>query len=111
MKGFTLVLFPFYKFKSYTTDNGSEFTAFATIEKLGTKIYYAHPYSSWERPVSERPNRILRRFIPKGDSISKYSEDQVLVFSDKINSTPRKILDYNTPEELFEEHLDRIYSL
>ena len=98
-------------FRSITTDNGSEFAAFATFEKLGTEIYYAHPYSSWERPVNERSNRILRRFIPKGKSISKYSEDQVLVFSDKINSTPRKILDYNTPEELFEEQLDRIYSL
>ena len=62
-------------FRSITTDNGSEFAAFAIFEKLGTEIYYAHPYSSWERPVNERSNRILRRFIPKGKSISKYSEE------------------------------------
>ena len=98
-------------FRSITTDNGSEFAAFSTFENLGTEIYYAHPYSSWERPVNERSNRILRRFIPKGKSISNYSAEQVVMFSDQINSTPRKILDYHTPEELFEEQLDRIYSL
>lgn len=97
-------------FRTITTDNGSEFADFAKAEVLGTEIYYAHPYSSWERPVNERSNRILRRFIPKGTSLKKYTEDQIMMFSDAINGLPRKRLGYRTPEELFEEQLDIIYA-
>ena len=61
-------------------------------------------YSSWERPVNERSNRILCRFMPKGKSMRNYADDQVLMFSDEINAMPRKRLSYRTPEELFEEH-------
>ena len=88
-------------FRSITTDNGSEFAAFSAFENLGTKIYFAHPYSAWERPVNERTNRILRRFLPKGRSNRDYSDEQILLFADEINGTPRKRLGYRTPEELF----------
>nr|WP_302664759.1 IS30 family transposase [uncultured Agathobaculum sp.] len=97
-------------FRSITTDNGSEFAAFSAFENLGTKIYFAHPYSAWERPVNERTNRILRRFLPKGRSIRDYSDEQILQFADEINATPRKRLGYRTPEELFELQLDSIYA-
>ncbi|MGL5253548.1 MAG: IS30 family transposase [Brevinema sp.] len=97
-------------FKTITTDNGSEFAAFSEFEKYGTQVYFAHPYSSWERPINERSNRILRRYIPKGVSMKNYTAEQVLIFSDEINSMPRKRLGYRTPEELFDEQLDIIYS-
>ncbi len=98
-------------FRSITTDNGNEFADFSAFEALGTEIYFAHPYSPWERPVNERTNRILRRFIPKGHSINEYTDEQLLMFADEINATPRKRLGYLTPEELFEQQLDRIYSI
>lgn len=98
-------------FRTITTDNGSEFAAFSQMEAYGTQVYFAHPYSSWERPVNERSNRILRRFMPKGKSMNSYTEEQVLMFSDEINALPRKCLGYRTPEELFETQLDRIYRL
>jgi transposase, IS30 family len=98
-------------FRTITTDNGSEFAAFSQMEAYGTEVYFAHPYSSWERPVNERTNRILRRFMPKGKSMSNYTDEQVLMFSDEINSMPRKRLGYHTPEELFEIQLDQIYKL
>ena len=96
-------------FRSITTDNGSEFSEFSAMESLGTDIYFAHPYSAWERPINERTNRILRRFIPKGKSIGAYSDDAILMFADEINCLPRKRLGYRTPEELFESKLDEIY--
>lgn len=98
-------------FRTITTDNGSEFAAFSEFEALGTKVYFAHPYSAWERPVNERTNRILRRYIPKGISIHNFSDEQILMFSDEINALPRKRLGYRTPEELFDDHLDMIYAL
>jgi len=98
-------------FRTITTDNGSEFADFTTMESYGTEIYFAHPYSSWERPVNERFNRILRKYIPKGASMRNYTDDQFLMFADEINSTPRKRLGYRTAEELFEEQLDLIYAI
>ena len=97
-------------FKSITADNGSEFENFAQTEVWGTEIYFAHPYSSWERPVNERHNGLLRGFIPKGVSIEKYSPTQILSFADEMNGLPRRRLGYRTPEELFDEFLDTIYA-
>lgn len=98
-------------FRSITTNNGNEFTAFSTFEALDTEIYFAHRYSAWERPVNERTNRILRKFIPKGHSIRDYTDEQILMFADQINSTPRKRLGYRTTEDLFEEQPDKLYAV
>ena len=49
-----------------------------SLKALGTKVYFAHPYSSWERPQNERHNGLLREFIPKGTSIEQYTDDDIL---------------------------------
>ena len=97
-------------FKTITADNGSEFEGLSILEKYGVKVYFAHPYSSWERPQNERHNRIFRRYIPKGVTIEKYSAEEILHFADSMNSLPRKLLNYQTPEDLFESFLDSVYS-
>ena len=74
-------------------------------------MYFAHPYSSWERPQNERHNRIFRRFVPKGISIDRYTAEQILEYGDSMNSLRRKILGYMAPEELFEAFLDQLYSV
>lgn len=98
-------------FKTITADNGAEFERLSELEEYGTGIYYAHPYSSWERPQNERHNRLFRRYVPKGVSIDNYSAEQILSFADEMNALPRKILGYCTPEELFEAFLDQVYSV
>ena len=97
-------------FKTITGDNGSEFAGLSLLENGKLKVYFTHPYSSWEKGSNECHNRMLRRFIPKGKSISDYTADEICFFADCINGLPRKILNYNTPEELFERQLDRIYA-
>ena len=97
-------------FKTITGDNGSEFAGLSLLENGTLKVYFTHPYSSCEKGTNECHNRMLRRFIPKGKSISDYTADDICFFADCINSLPRKILGYATPEELFERHLDRIYA-
>lgn len=97
-------------FQTITTDNGPEFEDFSELEQWGTRVFFAHPYSSWERPVNERHNGMLRAFIPKGTSIEKYSAQQVLAFADEMNGHPRKRLGYRTPEELFDAFLDGVYA-
>ena len=98
-------------FKTITADNGSEFNELSSFEEYGPKVYFAHPYSSWERPQNERHNRIFRRYVPKGVSIEKYSAEQILRYADDMNALPRKSLGYSTPEELFDSFLDKVYYL
>ena len=97
-------------FKTITSDNGTEFERLSELTAYGIGVYFAHPYSSWERPQNERHNRIFRRYIPKGVSIENYTADQILWFADEMNELPRKHLDYAMPAELFEEFLDHVYS-
>ena len=99
-------------FRTLTADRGLEFASLSELEKdSSTKVYFAHPYSSYERGINERHNRILRRFIPKGADINKISEEELEIIEDLINGLPRKRLGYRTPEELFNEQLDLIYRL
>ena len=58
-----------------TADNGPEIETFLKFESLGTKIYFTHPYSSWEHPQNERHNGLLRDFIPKGMSIARFTDE------------------------------------
>lgn len=101
-------------FKTITVDNGSEFSAFDLMErscltkKPRTKIYYCHPYSSWERGSNENQNRMIRRFIPKGTSIKPYSNEDIKAIEEYINNYPRKIFNYKSSQQLFESELSKI---
>lgn len=90
-------------FKSITVDNGSEFAELSSLEDvLGIKVYYTHPYSSFERGTNERHNGLIRRFIPKGMSMNGFTQDDIDFIVERINSLPRKILGYKTPDQVFE---------
>ena len=89
-------------FKTITADNGSEFLDSEAIKKAAKcdEVYYAHPYSSWERGSNENGNRILRRFIPKGVDIGKFTEKELQRIEDWVNNYPRKIHGYKTANEM-----------
>jgi len=92
-------------FKSITSDNGSEFAELSTcMEKAGTEVYYAHPYSSWERGANERNNGMIRRFIPKGCDPSFVTEEMVRQVESWLNHYPRKILGYASSFDVFHDH-------
>ena len=93
-------------FKSITADNGTEF---ASLNKHVTNIYYAHPYSAWERGTNERHNGLIRRFIPKGKAIKDLTLEQIKRIENWCNNLPRKILGYRTPAELFNDEIQRIH--
>ena len=76
------------------------------MKALGTKVYFAHPYSSWERH-----NGLLREFIPKGTSIEQHTDDDILDMVDTLNQRPRRILDYHSPADFFEAFLDEVYAI
>lgn len=67
----------------------------------GIQIYFAHPYSSWERAQNERHNILFRRYLPNGVSIENNTDEQIMWFADEMNNIPRRQLCYSTPAELF----------
>lgn len=73
-------------------------------------MYFTHPYSSFKKGTNERHNGLIRRFIPKGKRIADYSPDDIACIEEWMNTLPRRILNYKTPEELFEIQLDEVYS-
>ena len=73
-------------------------------------MYFTHPYSSFEKGTNERHNGIIRRFILKGKRISNYDVNEIGFIEEWMNTLPRKILGYSTPEKLFEDNLDDIYA-
>lgn len=93
-------------FRSITADNGSEFAGLdALLRPTDCKVYFAHPYSSWERGTNERHNGLIRRFIPKKTSISNVLPGTILRIQNWCNQLPRKILGYKTPQACFDEEL------
>lgn len=70
--------------------------------------YYCHPYSSYERGTNERLNREIRRKIPKGSDLTKYSHAEIQNVEDWLNNYPRQILGFATPNELFNACLSSI---
>lgn len=96
-------------FKSYSTDNGSEFSDFLGIIKDSkTSIYFCHPYCSGEKGTNEKQNSMIRYFIPKKTLIENYSFEDINKVADWMNNYPRKSLNYKTPlEALLEEFNDK----
>lgn len=88
-------------FKTITADNGSEFSEPHETLKSVTDVYFARPFASYEWGTSENQHKLIRRFIPKGQSISSISDRQVQRIQRWMNDYPRKILDYKTPHECF----------
>ena len=85
-------------FKTITFDNGSEFADLSQVKE--TEIYFAHPYSPWERGTNENLNGQLREFFPKGKSLGPVNVIEPQVAQDTLNHRPRKLLDYHCPAEL-----------
>src|SRR5690625_5258490 len=94
---------PSNTFKTITADNGSEFSELSDQgEKAEIDVYFSHPYASWERGSNERHNGLIRRFIKKGQPIHSYSDKQIEEVEKWMNTLPRKILEYQQPEEKFQ---------
>lgn len=94
------------KFRSITTDNGSEFMDYnglrRSIQEDGTRceVYYCHSFASWEKGTNERNNRVVRRWFPKGTDFTKVTEKQIQEAEDWMNNYPRKSLGWRTPAEV-----------
>lgn len=102
-------------FKTITVDNGTEFAACKELEKSvfggtkpRTKLFYCHPYSSYERGSNENQNRMIRRKVPKGCNFDRMSSTEIKNVELWLNNYPRRMLGYKCSAELFQEELKKI---
>ena len=85
-----------------TYDNGLEFSEHEyTAKELGAGIYFAHPYSSWERGINESTNGLIRQYFPKGTDFNEITEEQISFVMKRLNEGPRKTRGNKQPVELF----------
>jgi IS30 family transposase len=85
-----------------TLDNGREFAGHEHIAlKSHCQVYFADPYSSWQRGTNENTNGLLRQYFPKGGDFSKLTVKGVNQVAARINLRPRKRLGWKTPYEVY----------
>ncbi len=91
-----------------TTDNGSEFSQHRLITKAlkGVVVYFADPYASWQKGLVEYTNKLIRQYIPKGSDFDEFNTIQLMNIQKKLNSRPRKKLNYSTPKKEFFRHFN-----
>ena len=87
--------------KTLTYDNGTEMAQHEQFSKqTGIPVYFAHPYSSWERGTNENTNGLIRRYFPKKTDFSNVTEKELKKVQNALNNRPRKVLGYRTPNEI-----------
>jgi IS30 family transposase len=87
-----------------TVDNGKEFASHESVaDALRIKVFFADPYSAWQRGLNENTNGLIRQYVPKGSDVRTMTDEQVQHIMDRLNNRPRKSLGFLTPNEVFYE--------
>jgi len=85
---------------SITFDNGKEFSEHKRISKhLNTSVYFADPYSAFQRGTNENTNGLIRKYLPKGTDLNMINHHHIKIIENRLNNRPRKSLGYLTPNE------------
>lgn len=87
-----------------THDNGIEMMEHSLLTRdTRIKVFFAHPYSPWERGTNENTNMLIRQYFPKGTDFNTISQEQIKFVQDELNDRPRKVLNWRKPAEVFDE--------
>ena len=89
-----------------TYDRGKEMSEHRLFTKeTQMQVYFAHPQSPWERGTNENTNGLIRQYFPKGTDFNQVSAYEIRKVQDLLNGRPRKVLNWKTPFEAFNELL------
>ncbi len=88
--------------KTLTYDRGKERAEHAQLaQRLAIHIFFADPYSPWQRGTNENTNGLLRQYLPKGTDLSGYTQRALNAIAHRLNTRPRKCLNFATPLEVY----------
>ena len=97
--------------KTITTDNGKEFALHEWLdEQVGCTSYFCRPYASCERGSNENANGLIRQYLPKKRDLATVTQQEIDMIMDRLNSRPRKRLEFKTPNQVFLQSLKRFAS-
>ena len=92
--------------QTLTYDRGSEMAEHETLTRtLHIRVYFADPHSPWQRGTNENTNGLLRQYLPKGTDLSGLTQRDLNRIAQRLNTRPRRVLGFATPQEVFEQHL------
>jgi IS30 family transposase len=101
--------FPQGTFQTATVDRGKEFACHTALEHFhGLDVYFADPYSSWQRGSNENANGLLREFFPKGKDFADVTDEKLAHALHLINHRPRKCLGWKSAYESFMDALSHL---
>ncbi|WP_207649028.1 IS30 family transposase [Acetitomaculum ruminis] len=103
-------------FPVFLTDNGSEFKRPEDLKMtedylIRTNIFYCDPMASWQKPHIEKNHEFIRYVIPRGKSLNPYTQDDMTLLMNHINSTRRQSLGNKAPYELINEDDEDMWAL
>ncbi|GMK42867.1 IS30 family transposase [Paenibacillus sp. CCS19] len=101
--------YPQGTFKTATTDRGKEFACYTELEHFhNVNVFFADPYSSWQRGSNENANGLLREFFPKGHDFATVTDEGLAEAVRLINHRPRKCLNWKSAYEAFMDELSHL---
>lgn len=103
-------------FNVILTDNGGEFKRVDDLEltenlEYRTRLYYCDPMASWQKPHIEKNHEYIRYVIPQGVSFNPYTDEDITLLMNHINSTKRSGLGGKSPYELITEDDEDMWEL
>lgn len=88
--------------KTLTYDRGKEMAEHERLaHRLSLQVFFADPHSPWQRGTNENTNGLLRQYVPKSTDLSGYTQRELNAIADRLNTRPRKSLNFATPLEVY----------
>ena len=88
--------------QTMTYDQGSEMAEHERLTtKTGIAVYFCDPHSPWQRAGCENTNGLIRQYLPKGMDLTDITQSELDAIAERLNTRPRKVLQFRTPEEVW----------